>query len=330
MLEAIRQSYVGYDQLDTLVRDDESLLGVAAFGARPAQHAALAASPSVWVDMPAVGSEGVCEVWRSALPVEPVERAGLRGARNAHVVFGCLQLREDDEGIEAAARIAYDRVFEAIDALGYPHLLRAWNYFSAINGDAAGMERYRRFNVGRYAAFEAHGRASGVDMPAACALGSRSGPLTVYFIAGKTKGHALENPRQMSAYRYPERYGPRSPTFSRAMAMQIGEQRCIAISGTASIVGHETLHVGNIAAQIDETLANIRVLLAAGGHDLAPSPQAGEGLLLKAYLRHPHDLAAVESALARTLGRAGVVYLQADICRTDLLVEIEGLYTPPR
>jgi enamine deaminase RidA (YjgF/YER057c/UK114 family) len=328
MKEAFRLSYVGYRELDSTVAAGETLLGTAAFGSAPPPGDALARASGVWIDMPALHGAGVCEVWQSAQPVERMERAGVRGGCNEHVLFGCLQLAED-AGIEAAARLAYERVFETIDALGYPYLLRAWNYLSAINGDADGIERYRRFNVGRHAAFAAHGRALGIDMPAACALGSRGGPLTVYFVAGIAQGRALENPRQVSAYHYPERYGPRSPTFSRAMAMQVNGQRCVAISGTASIVGHETRHAGDAAAQVDETLANIRVLLREGGYDVVPSPAAGDGLLLKAYLREPADLPIVERALARTFGRADTVYLQADICRADLLVEIEGLYTPP-
>jgi chorismate lyase/3-hydroxybenzoate synthase len=323
----LKLSYASYADLDSRLAGDTPLLGAVAFGSHPPPAAAHAAFPFVWVDMPALRGEGFCEIWESGQPVESVESNGVRGARNEHVLFGALQVPEC-EGLEAAGRLAYCRVFEAIDALGFPYLLRAWNYFPGINDDADGVERYRRFNVGRHDAFAARGRTIGVDMPAACALGCREGPLTVYFIAGKARGLPLENPRQVSAYRYPERYGPRTPTFSRAMLMQPAGVSGLAISGTASIVGHETRHVGDADAQIEETLANIRALMDAAGYAVSPSPAAGAGLLLKAYLRRPDDLRAVEDALGRTFGKAGVVYLQADICRSELLVEIEGLYTP--
>ena len=325
-------SYASYANLDPRLAVDTPLLGVVAFGSRPPPAVQRGDFPLVWVDMPSLRGEGVVEIWESGLPIEPVESNGVRGARNDHVLFGALQIPEGEglgPGLEAAGRLAYCRVFEAIDALGFPHLLRAWNYFAAINDDADGVERYRRFNVGRHDAFAARGRTIGVDMPAACALGCRDGPLTVYFIAGKVRGRPLENPRQVSAYDYPERYGPRTPTFSRAMLMQPDGMRGLAISGTASIVGHETQHVDDIDAQVEETLANIGALMDAAGYTVSPSPAAGEGLLLKAYLRHPADLPVVENALGRTYGKAGVIYLQADICRSELLVEIEGLYTPP-
>ena len=323
-------SYASYADLDSRLAADTPLLGAVAFGSRPPPAVRRADFPFVWVDMPTLRGAGVVEIWESGLPVEPVESHGVRGTRNDYVLFGALQIPESEgPGLDAAGRLAYCRLFDAIDALGFPHLLRAWNYFPAINDDADGVERYRRFNVGRHDAFAAKGRRIGVDMPAACALGCREGPLTVYFIAGKVRGRPLENPRQVSAYYYPERYGPRTPTFSRAMLMQPDGMRGLAISGTASIVGHETQHVGDIGAQVGETLANIRALMEAAGYAVSPSSAAGEGLLLKAYLRRPADLPAVESALGQAFGKAGVVYLEADICRSDLLVEIEGLYVPP-
>jgi enamine deaminase RidA (YjgF/YER057c/UK114 family) len=321
-------SYVSYAELESRLPRDQAILGAVAFGRHP-PAVGQAAFPFVRIDMPALRVEGVCEIWESGQPVERVESQGFRAACNRHVLFGALQVAEDAD-MEAAGRLAYRRVFAGLDALGFPYLLRAWNYFPAINDAAGGVERYRSFNVGRQDAFVTHARTVGVDTPAACALGCRAGPLTVYFIAGKARGQPVENPRQVSAYRYPERYGPRTPTFSRAMLIQPDGQPMLAISGTASIVGHETRHVGDVDAQIEETLANIAAVMNAAGHAVSPSPGAGEGLLLKAYLRRPADLPTVESAIAQTFGKAGVVYLHADICRSELLVEIEGLFAPPR
>ena len=48
-------------------------------------------------------------------------------------------------------------------------------------------------------------------------------------------------------------------------------------------------------------------------------------LACKVYLRRPADLPVIKAELAAALG-AGTrfIYLQADICRQDLLVEIEA------
>lgn len=315
-------SYVSYGGLEARRASEAHWLGAVAFGRHPPRGFS-----GIWVDMPALRDEGYCEIWESAETIERVDAHGVSGARNRDVFFGAMQIPNVDDP-ESAGRSAYRSVFESIAALGFPYLWRAWNYFPAINADAGGVERYRLFNIGRHDAFEAFGRTRDADMPAASALGSRAGALTVYFLAGRERGTPVENPRQISAYRYPDRYGPRSPTFSRAMLMPDGGGAALAISGTASIVGHETQHIADPAAQIEETLANVAALIQAAGYAMTPSAKAGAGLLLKAYLRSSDYLPIVERAVARTFGKAAVIYLQADICRSELLVEVEGVYRP--
>jgi hypothetical protein len=50
-----------------------------------------------------------------------------------------------------------------------------------------------------------------------------------------------------------------------------------------------------------------------------------DALKFKVYVRQPADLRAIEGALTGALQPATpIVYLQADVCREDLLVEIEA------
>ncbi|HMX11830.1 MAG TPA: hypothetical protein PKE61_13070, partial [Burkholderiaceae bacterium] len=177
---------------------------------------------------------------------------------------------------------------------------------------------------------------------AACALGC-PGPtdpaapeataacsgLTVYFLAGRQPVTPIENPRQVSAYRYPSRYGPAAPSFSRAALADLGGGGLgLFISGTASIVGHETEHLGDVRAQTRETLTNLRTVCEVASQRTGRLFRVEE-LELVVYLRHPADLAAVRDELAGALGadspalRSAIV-VQADICRADLLVEIEA------
>jgi enamine deaminase RidA (YjgF/YER057c/UK114 family) len=315
--------YLPAFELDAqLGRLRDQTLGVIAFGP---QAPAISDFPGAHVDMPVIGGAGFYEVWSSSERVVRFDARDITAAHDEQTFFGCLQIEERD--IESAGRIAYTRVFDAIGRAGYPHLVRVWNYFPAINADADGLERYRRFNVGRHDAFVASGRAVGATAPAACALGCRSGPLTVYFLAVRAPGQSVENPRQTSAYHYPARYGPRSPTFSRAMLVQTDNEAALFISGTASIVGHETLHAGDAALQIAETVSNLTALLGQAGVRERDINRAGRNLLLKAYLRRSEDLPIVRECLRRAFGpRAAVVYLHAEICRPDLLVEVEGAY----
>jgi len=234
-------------------------------------------------------------------------------------MFGCVSLTEAP-GLPAATEAAYREVFAAVNELGYPHVARIWNYLPQINVETDGLERYRQFNSARRNALIAYQRDLTGNVPAACALGSVTGsPLVVHFLASRKAATPVENPRQVSAYDYPAQYGPK-PAFSRASIL--GD--ILFISGTASIVGHETIHVGDVVAQTRETLANIEALLAEANR--FKSGFELRKLAFKVYVRNSADLPLIQSQLEPALGpKAQVLYLHADICRQDLLVEIEAV-----
>jgi len=179
------------------------------------------------------------EVWVSDAPVTRCDYHGVDGATDGNVLFGSVTLEQHPgETLHALAKQAYTSIFEFIDHHDCRNLLRVWHYFPQINDDENGLERYRSFNAGRHEGFVANGRSiSEESVPAASALGSNSGSLVVYFMAGKQPGTAVDNPRQVSAYRYPHLFGPRSPIFVRAMSATVGGQHCFFISGTAALSG---------------------------------------------------------------------------------------------
>ena len=301
------------------------MLGAVAFGAERPQLAPPDA-PWAWVDMPVLGASAVIETWISDEPVVRESAPGISTARNGDVLFGCVEV-ERETSLDDAAYRAYTLIFDFIDSRGYAHLLRAWNYFPGINSEVDGLERYQRFCRGRHDAFVAKGRLIANDAPAACALGSRSGPLIVYFLASREAGRRVENPRQISAYHYPAQYGPRSPTFARALLTSAHRDALLFISGTAGIVGHETQHVGNAPEQARETIANMLAVIDEARRAGLSYGASGGAFLAKAYVRSPEFLPFVREELAQAFGPAiDVIYLQADICRTDLLLEIEAVY----
>lgn len=308
---------------DYLARHDGHVLGVIGFGRR--MPVVRAAAP-IWVDIPVLGGgDTSLEVWVSDAKVAECNYRGIRGTSDGNVLFGSLTLEQGaDETLQTLSRQAYTRIFEYIDHHNYRNMLRVWHYFPQINDDENGLERYRGFNVGRHEAFVANGRSIGEEsVPAASALGSDSGSLTIYFMASKQPGKAVENPRQVSSFHYPHLFGPSSPVFVRAMLATLGKQHCFFISGTASIVGYETVHHGDVEKQVAETLLNIHALLGQ-----APHYDAAKGrMLLKVYLRHIHDLEIVRARVQAEFGAAcKAVYLHSNICRSDLLLEIEGAY----
>ena len=269
------------------------------------------------------------DAWSGGADAAPRRHGGVRYATDGHWLHGCVEVDDIALGLHAAAQRAYAELFEVLDASACPHLLRLWNYLADINRETGGIERYRQFNAGRQQAIIDAQRSAFEGAPAACALGTRDGPLRVYFLAGRTPPLAIENPRQLSAYRYPVAYGPRAPSFSRAAWVDAGGGRgALFVSGTASIVGHATVHAGDVRRQTEESLANIAAVREAAAARTGVGLAAG-ALTYTVYLRRADDLAAVREVFERSVGAASAaardaIYLQADICRADLLVEIEA------
>lgn len=275
------------------------------------------------------GDGAVFDAWASALPVAEQRHGCVRYATDGQWLHGVAEVDDREGGLQAASHRAYTDLFEVLAANVCPNLLRVWNYLADINRETDGSERYRQFNSGRQQAFIEARRSAFEGSPAACALGTREGPLRVYFLAGRQPLLAIENPRQVSAYRYPHSYGPRSPTFSRAALVDIGGgRRALFVSGTASIVGHTTVHIGDVRRQTEESLLNIatvRQVAAERGSVAFPA----DALVYTVYVRDPADLAVVREVFEQAVGADSAaareaVYVQADICRADLLVEIEA------
>ncbi len=312
------------------------VLGVATFSGPPAPSPGAGEIPVAQVNTPLLlGTADVYEVWRSGAPAESGRRNRVRFRRSENLLFGCIALAESEvapatpaapSALHAATEEAYREICATLDALGYPYLLRVWNYLPDIHRDSDGIERYRQFNRARQHALSACGRAVRGNVPAASALGAASGsPLVVYFLAARVAPAFLENPRQMSAYRYPRRYGSHAPVFSRATLLRQRDALTLFISGTASIVGHRSIHVGDTAAQTRETLTNIAALLEEANRVERAARFSLGSLACKVYVRRPADLPVIRAELAAALAPdSRVIYLQADICRQDLLVEIEA------
>ncbi|MFI4914613.1 MAG: hypothetical protein ACHQAR_05425 [Steroidobacterales bacterium] len=317
----------------------QQVLGVAAFRGGPVD-APLPDIPVVTVmTAPLPAHEPPCEIWRAAPPLRSGRLGQLHFRHNEELLFASIAVRETrapnaagtGTPLQQATEHAYRDLFGALATLGFAHLLRVWNYFPQINASQAGSERYWQFNSARRQAFARADRALAGEVPAACALGTSDGsPFVLYAIASRNPGAAIENPRQHSAYRYPPQYGPRAPIFSRGCLAPASAGGMLFISGTASIVGHETVHAGDPAAQTQETLRNIESLLAALNRACGvPARYDLAALKYKVYLRQPQHLAVIQQHVRAALPpSAPVLYLLADICRRDLLVEIEAAGGP--
>jgi chorismate lyase/3-hydroxybenzoate synthase len=276
---------------------------------------------------PLIGAD-IIEIWHASGPVSIGFDGMVRYAADPDHMLGAIELDERRYGgIAGAAEAAYAALSRFISTSRHPHLLRIWNYIDGINQGDGDNERYKLFCNGRAAGLRALDPTHDCGFPAATCIGRRDGEPTVqvYWLAGRTPGLPLENPRQVSAYRYPREYGPTPPSFSRAM---LASDRLVLISGTASIVGHASRHRGDVRAQLDETFRNLaNVLQRAAGAAPGITTRLGPQSLLKIYLRDESLLPEVHAFLReRVPSETRYIVLHADVCRAELLVEIDCLH----
>ena len=274
------------------------------------------------------------EAWRVGGPVSRGRDGDIAWSSDGLLSFGVIEVDErphatdeDPTGIVGAAALAYARLMRFVQDSDTPHLLRIWNYLDAITHGQGDAERYRQFCIGRARGL---GEFDTARLPAATAIGrcDQARVLQVYWLAAAAPGTPVENPRQVSAWRYPRQYGPQPPSFARAMLPPTDSRMPLLLSGTASVVGHATLHAGALMAQLEETLANFDALLGAA-RELQPRLPArfGDGTRLKVYVRDRDDMPAVAAALRARFGeRVPHFLLHAAICRRDLAVEIDGVH----
>lgn len=293
--------------------------------ARPdvAPREAKIALPFRWL-----GGTSRAESWRVREEVAhrtPAGRAFERVAEAGGFQFGTLVLPMAETDVEAITEAAYRRVLETTSASGHPHLVRVWNYFGAINSGDGDRECYRRFCVGRARAIPTE-PPTGYAAATAIGIAGEARTLHLSWLAARRPGVPIENPRQVSAWEYPREYGPVAPGFSRAMLLDWNDPPLLLVSGTASVVGHESRHAEALA-QLDEAIVNLELVIARAAGRLGVESRPGPGTLLRVYLRDPADAAAVGARLlARFGGATPYMLLHGEICRRELLVELEAVH----
>jgi len=211
---------------------------------------------------------------------------------------------------------------------GYPNLIRAWHYFPGIHSGDGELELYRQFTAGRAVAFEEF-TYQGETFPAGTAIGTDEGtPFTISALATRDRCRMIENPRQISAYQYPREYGACSPSFSRAVVVSATPGYRILMSGTASIVGHQSMHPESPAQQATEILRNLDALIRQARLETQTQNFSGQALAdgyFRIYVRRPDQVREIEQALHNFLADdPGLIFLRGDICRRELLLEIEA------
>jgi len=288
-------------------------------------------------------SKSYCELWTAKGDWQQGNRVlnndivnQISFCSNDEYLIGSLSMQlSSGHSLQEYSQYCYEQILDFIASQDKVHLLRMWNYFPDINVENNNVERYQQFCVGRYHAFSENAKKS-IQYPAASAVGSYSScispMLVIVFIATKKAGIFLENPDQISAYHYPQQYSPKSPSFARAAVYQSMACSQLYISGTASIVGHQSRFQNNIVGQTQQTIKNLKRLIehtnsqdeVRSVFDLSDSQVKSPAI--KVYLRNPADLMTVSPKIEELLPACdNICYLHAVICRQELDIEIEML-----
>jgi len=245
------------------------------------------------------------------------------GVRQVHAggLFADDVAADTTAGSEAAFA-SMEAILEA-EGLSFGHVVRQWNYIERmLEVENGGRQRYQDFNDIRSARYRTSDFPHGY--PAATGIGQAAGGVVIEFIAidgGDDMAVApVSNPRQIDAHRYSEGVlvgevvEKASPKFERAKRVSRGATKTVFVSGTASIIGEESVSLGDVAAQTLTTLENIATLTPDGALSS-----------LRAYVKREEDIPVVRSVCESALGPIPALYVNADVCRDELLVEIEGI-----
>ena len=241
----------------------------------------------------------------------------------------------------AAAEAAFDTVIQILEKekMSADDIVRQWNYIGNILQMKNNLQNYQIFNEVRGEYYQRYRTLK--RYPAATGVGMNHGgviiDITAFQPAASVSLVAVKNPGQINAYEYGQqvlkgfsdkgRSFRNPPQFERGLLITGEGRSVLLISGTASITGQETVGTGDVEKQTVVTIDNISKLTDPCrigqliAHPGLPGKKYG---FLRAYIKRQNDFASVRRICEKYFPDVPVSYIEADICRDDLLVEIEG------
>lgn len=280
--------------------------------------------PVTWVEGKACGKDRIAgmHVWAVAgaevqtvkLDGQPVGRT-FNDAWARHLILGDILPADVSVSKSAQTTAAFTRLEAALRAGGMamPDLVRTWCFLDDI------LSWYDPFNYAR-TAFYLDRQVLRRLMPASTGVSGRNAVgaaislsgWAVQPLNGALRISDVTSPLQCSAASY-------GSSFSRAVELATPDLRRLLVSGTASIEpGGRSSHQGNLVAQIQLTMKVVNGVLRARGMTYTDVIRA------TAYFKNPSDA----PAFAEWCAEHGTTFLpaiavQSDICRAELLFEIE-------
>ncbi|MBN1985469.1 MAG: hypothetical protein JW761_04145 [Prolixibacteraceae bacterium] len=273
-------------------------------------------------------------VWKAEFDTSKYGSTVLFRKDTTGVLVGNVQA-DLGEGCKKNAEQAFYELNLLFEKYHFPvhSIIRQWNYLEDILGFDGDQQRYQEFNNIRSQYYGNVFEKTGY--PAATGIGMNSGGVIIEFVALKSDEaltKPVDNPGQVAAHHYSKQVlvGDEcvlktTPKFERARYLELLGKKMIFISGTASIIGEKTVGLDDPEEQTKVTIQNIQRLYSvevlekiAGKNTVARYGHA------RVYIKNRKDFHTIKRTFQRFYGNLPVVYIVADICRNDLLVEIEG------
>lgn len=228
------------------------------------------------------------------------------------------------------------------EGMNFSDIIRQWNYIEQITEkiglDGKMSQHYQIFNDVRSKYYQLADFVNGY--PAATGIGMDFGGISIDFIAAKSENQnsviGIKSPVQVDAYHYTEAvlkencamndFCRTTPKFERAKLFLTSEIKWIFISGTAAILGQDSADQNSVDYQTEMTIQNIKQLVSVKnlqrhGINTTQEPTIN---YLRVYVKFKNDIPAVKQICNRYFEGIPIAYVVADICRPELLVEIEG------
>ncbi len=257
----------------------------------------------------------------------------------------CDAITLDADSFRASTIAAYGRLAGCLEDQAASHPVRLWNFVPEILAPLGVFpHRYMVLNAARFEAYTRwYGSSARFPKEVATASGvGHFGPdLVIHCLAATRPGRAVQNPRQIAPYDYSARFGPRPPCFARATRVEAegAGASWLFVGGTASVRGEDTMFAEQLDRQTAETLLNLSSVVLAGMHAesgrangvVGPAAALDSFTELRVYHRRAGDRAEIERSIGSHFPAvARVECVHADLCRPELLLEIEGVAMLPR
>lgn len=242
-----------------------------------------------------------------------------------------------DKSIEEQSDSVFARLGHILSSEGFAinDIVRQWNYIEDITRISAQGQHYQQFNDSRSRFYSSADWSNGY--PAATGIGASCGGVVVVVDAVKHSARfsrAIDNPLQQAAHNYSQRVliegatpqHKTTPKFERARWVGEGAESMIYVSGTAAIRGEESMREG-VVEQGVMTLENIAHLVSSDNQQRhgVPTLREYDYEVLRVYVKPNQRWEPVKQWLQESCKCQNIIPIEADICREELLLEIEAV-----